>query len=334
VTDTMPLNLEPMLAKPGKLPENYDDYGFEIKWDGLRAIAYIAAGGITVQSRNRKEITAQYPELAALAAALGRRRVVLDGEIVALGEDGRPSFASLQHRMGRKSVAAIEKLAVTIPVSYMIFDVMYLDGDMLLEQPYRHRREVLRSLELEGQWWRTPLSRAGEGPAMIAASKGVGLEGVVAKRLDSRYEAGKRSGAWIKIKNQHRQELVIAGWIPGGGRRSGKVGAILTGYYDVSADEATQRGWPQRLVFAGKVGTGFSDLTLDRLREAFAALHSSTSPFAEEPPYKDAVYIEPSLVGEFEFTEWTQHHTLRHPSFKGLRTDKEPTAVIRESSGG
>ncbi|MDR3590334.1 MAG: non-homologous end-joining DNA ligase [Negativicutes bacterium] len=330
MSDPMPVNLEPMLAKPGKLPENYVDYGFEIKWDGLRAIAYIAAGRVTLQSRNRKDITAQYPELAALGQAAGGRSLVLDGEIVAFAPDGRPSFPSLQHRMGRKSASVIEKLSAAIPVSYMIFDILHLDGASLLARPYRDRREVLHAQGLEGDSWRTPLYRGGEGPAMVAASKEIGLEGVVAKRLDSRYEAGKRSGAWIKIKNQHRQELVIAGWIPGGGRRSGKVGAILTGYYDVTAAEAARRGESQRLRFAGKVGTGFSDLTLDRLKEAFAVLECPTSPFAVKPPYPDAVYIEPSLVGEFEFTEWTPHDTLRHPSFKGLRTDKEPTAVIRE----
>jgi len=330
VTDAMPLNLLPMLAVPGKLPDNYGDYGFEIKWDGLRAIAYITAGRITLQSRNLKDITPQYPELEALGAALGKRRLVLDGEIVALGQDGRPSFSSLQHRMGRKSVSAINKLTETIPVNYMIFDILYLDGDSLQERPYSDRRACLQNLALEGASWRTPLYRAGEGPAMVDASKEIGLEGVVAKQLDSCYEAGKRSGAWIKIKNQARQELVIAGWIPGSGRRAGQIGAILTGYYDVTADEAAIRGNPQRLFFAGKVGTGFSDLVLVHLKETFAALRRPTSPFAQAPPYKDAVYIEPSLVGEFEFTEWTPHQTLRHPSFKGLRTDKEPTAVIRE----
>lgn len=328
--ESMPAGLQPMLAKPGKMPDNYSDYGFEIKWDGLRAIVYIDKDTVTLISRNLKDITPQYPELAALGKALGRQQVILDGEIVAFGPDGRPSFSSLQHRMGRKAAKTIEKLTQTIPVSYVIFDILYLDGKLLLEQAYTKRREILQSLNLKGESWQTPQYRAGVGPEMLAASKSIGLEGIVAKRLDSLYEAGRRTGAWIKIKNQQRQELIIAGWVPGSGRRSGQIGAILTGYYDVTADEARRRGCPQRLRFAGKVGTGFTDRMLNSLKESFASLECPESPFAEQVPYKDAVYVDPSLVGEFEFTEWTPQGTLRHPSFKGLRTDKQPGDVIRE----
>ncbi|MDR3563994.1 MAG: non-homologous end-joining DNA ligase [Negativicutes bacterium] len=327
---SLPHDLKPMLAKAGPLPEDYSNYGFEIKWDGLRAIAYIEAGGISLASRNLKNITSQYPELAALGKTLGRHSVILDGEIVALDQAGQPSFSSLQHRMGLRSATTIAAMTATIPVHYMIFDILFLEGHSLQSLPYTERRAMLEALALNGSWWQTPPYRAGQGPDMVAASRDLGLEGVVAKRLTSLYEAGRRSGAWIKIKNQQRQELVIAGWVPGRGRRSGQIGAILTGYYDVTPEQAVARNHPQRLLFAGKVGTGFSDAMLHRLKAAFEDRRRTECPFSQQPPDKNALFIEPDLVGEFEFTEWTQDHTLRHPSFKGLRHDKEATSVIRE----
>lgn len=326
----MPKNIPPMLAKAGTMPACPGEWGFEIKWDGIRAAAYLDKGRLRLLSRNLKDITGQYPELAALAASLSASRLVLDGEIVALGPDGRPSFSRLQHRMGLVSPRTIAKVGREVPVTYIIFDILYRDGRLLTDLLYRERRRILEALAPSGPAWQTPAHKAGEGPAMLAASRAVGLEGILAKRLDSTYEAGKRSGAWLKIKNQRRQELVIAGWVPGQGKRRGAIGALLVGYYDRPPAQGSQA--PPRLVYAGKVGTGFSDRMLAELAGRLAPLRSETSPFAVTPPVAGAVFVIPQLVGEFEFTEWTPHNTLRHPSFKGLRADKDAAEVVREAT--
>jgi bifunctional non-homologous end joining protein LigD len=330
--DILLKKLMPMLAKPGKMPRNHNDYGFEVKWDGIRALAYITDHYTVFLSRNLKDISRQYPELSALNRTVDKKAVILDGEIVALGDDGKPSFACLQHRMGLVAEKTISRMTESTPVTYMIFDILYYNTRSLEPLPYTERRQLLESLSLNGDAWQTPAYYEGTGPTLLKASKDLGLEGIVAKRLDSSYEQGKRTGAWIKIKNQARQELVIAGWVPGSGKRSGRVGSILTGYYDVNPEEAILRGYPQRLIYAGKVGTGFSDSFLDWLQGVFTKLRRPVSPFSEPIPMKDAIFVEPRLVGKFEFTEWTRQHTLRHPSFKGMHADKEATQVVRETN--
>jgi bifunctional non-homologous end joining protein LigD len=326
---TMPDNIPPMLAKAGTLPADGAAWGFEIKWDGIRAVAYLDKGAFRLLSRNLKDIAAQYPEVAALAPSLPGRRLILDGEIVALAADGRPSFSRLQHRMGLSSPRTIAKVGQAIPATYIIFDLLYLDGRLLLASPYLERRRLLEDLAPAGPSWQTPAHKRGEGLEMLAASRAVGLEGILAKRLDSEYEAGKRTGAWLKIKNQRRQELVIAGWVPGQGRRNGTIGALLVGYW-----ERPPGGSEPRLVYAGKVGTGFTDRALADLAARLAPLRRDASPFAAKVPLAGAVFAAPVLVGEFEFTEWTPHNTLRHPSFKGLRPDKAAAEVVREPTPG
>jgi bifunctional non-homologous end joining protein LigD len=347
-----------MLARPGQMPANDGEYGFEMKWDGIRALLYIDGGRAFLSSRNLNDITGQYPEVLPLAEEPGAGRLVLDGEIVALGEDGRPSFARLQNRMGVVSEETVRQLMRTTPVTYMIFDLLYRDGVSLMDEPYARRREALAAMRLSGGAWQTPGYAAGNGPAVLAVSQSLGLEGVVAKRLDSPYQPGKRSGAWLKIKNQLRQEFVIGGWLPGSGARSGRVGAILVGYYDTAntrrragARERSGGGVERRLVYAGKVGTGFTDQMLDELAGLLQPLRRATSPFRAEPgsapsapdvrrvpraPIRwmgaaGAVFVEPLLVCEVEFTQWTPQGALRHPSFKGLRYDKDPREVIRET---
>ena len=326
----MPEDIPPMLAKAGTMPPEPALWGFEIKWDGIRAVAYLAKGALRLLSRNSKDITAQYPELAALAASLPDSRLVLDGEIVALGPDGRPSFSRLQHRMGLSSPRTIAKVGGEIPATYIIFDILYHGGRLLVDLPYHERRRILEELAPSGPAWQTPVHNKGEGPAMLAASREVGLEGIIAKRLDSKYEAGKRSGNWLKIKNQRRQELVIAGWVPGRGKRQGTIGALLVGYWVRPHSESGSSS--PRLMYAGKVGTGFTVRALADLTAKLATLRRDASPFAIKPPVADAVFVVPLLVGEFEFTEWTPHNTLRHPSFKGLRHDKDAAEVVREPS--
>ncbi|MDF2569272.1 MAG: ligD 1 [Sporomusa sp.] len=327
----MPI-IKPMLAKPGQLPAEQNKYGFEIKWDGIRTFFYLENNRYKLLSRNLKDITLQYPELAALAEAIGNSHteLVLDGEIVAFDSSGIPSFSRLQHRMGLKDDKVITEMMQQIPIHYIIFDILSLDGSPLLDKPYTERRTILESLTFTGTNWQTPSYKTGDGQTILDASRRLGLEGIIVKRLDSPYQPGKRTGSWLKIKNQHRQELVIGGWVPGQGARQGQLGALLIGCYDLPPEVAQARNVPQHLLYAGKVGTGFTQTTLTELAHLLAPLRTETSPFSQVPPVKNARFVEPVLVGEFEFTEWTPNHTLRHPSFKGLRNDKDPNQVIRE----
>jgi bifunctional non-homologous end joining protein LigD len=319
--EPMPEKLKPMLARAGKLPADDRGWVFEIKWDGVRAIVYSTPGELRLESRNLKEITGQYPELGRLNRALSSHSAILDGEIVAFDAHGRPSFATLQRRMHVGSPAQVKRLAKASPVTYMIFDVLWLDGHSLIELPYAERRELLDELALSGESWQTPEHLSGSGEDVLAATAEQGLEGVVAKRLDSAYAPGARSTSWVKIKNFGRQELVIGGWIAGEGRRERRIGALLMGVYDV--DGAFR--------YAGRVGTGFSDAELDRLAKLLAPLQRDDSPFtAGERPPREAIFCEPQLVAEVEFTEWTSAGSLRHPSYKGLRDDKAAKEVVRE----
>jgi bifunctional non-homologous end joining protein LigD len=319
--EPMPQGLKPMFASTGALPSDDHRWAYEIKWDGVRAVAYSQPGELRLQSRNLNDITAQYPELARLNRALSSHSAVLDGEIVAFDEHRRPSFAALQPRMHVGSKAQAKRLAERTPVTYMIFDLLWLDGHSLMEQPYAERVERLAALELAGESWQTPEHIIGRGEQVRAASAEQGLEGIVAKRLDSTYQPGRRTTSWLKVKNFGRQELVIGGWMPGKGRRGNRVGALLVGVYQRDG----------RLRYAGRVGTGFSEQELDRLGRMLAGLHRESSPFAagSEPP-PGAIFCEPRLVAEIEFREWTRSGSLRQPSYKGLREDKAPEEVVRE----
>ncbi len=322
----MPQGLVPMLAKLSGLPADDEDYGYEIKWDGIRALAFVQGGRIRLENRNRRDVSKQYPELRALGEQLGSREAILDGEIVALDEQGRPSFERLQQRMHVSSQSAIRRLTEEVPVSYMIFDLLYLDGRGTMGLPYRQRRASLEQLDLRGPAWQTPAYHAGAGRELLAAAAEQHLEGVLAKRLDSRYQPGKRSGEWLKIKNVNRQELVIGGWLPGKGSRAGKLGALLMGYYE--QDEHGQ----EVLRYAGRVGTGFKERDLEHLGRELAARSRDTSPFTGAQPPRGARFVEPELIAEIEFAQWTREHILRHSSYKGLRDDKPATAVPREQA--
>jgi bifunctional non-homologous end joining protein LigD len=319
---TMPARIEPMMAKLApKIPTPDDDWGFEFKWDGIRAVAYVEGGTVKLISRNGEEMTPRYPEIHAIGRALGSREVILDGEIVALDDKGRPSFEEIQQRMGLTSDSEIRRKMKEVPVTYMLFDVMWQDGHPLLNETYTDRRKALENLKLKGASWQTPPYEKGGGKAMLEASAKAGLEGIVAKKLDSRYEPGRRSGAWQKVKNRNRQELVIGGWLEGEGRRRGYPGALLVGYYKDG-----------KFVYAGKVGTGFTDATLDKLNKMMKPLARDKSPFDVGTPPRGAHFVEPKIVGEFEFVEWTKSGQLRAPAFKGFREDKPPREVVREGA--
>ena len=322
-TDTtaedMPDFVKPMFARLSGLPAEESDWAFEVKWDGVRAIARSEPGGIRFMSRNGNEVLGAYPELRALNRELGSHAAILDGEIVACDADGRPSFEALQPRMHLRGEAAVRRRAQATPVTYLIFDLLWLDGHSLTVLPYTERRERLAALKLDGERWSTPKFHVGEGSALLAATREQGLEGVIAKRLDSPYTPGRRSGSWLKIKHSRRQELVIGGWTEGKGSRSRRIGALQVGVYEEGA-----------LHYAGRVGTGFDAAELERLAGLLNPLEQSDSPFAGRQPPQGAHFAEPRLVCEVEFSEWTRAGLLRQPSYKGLREDKPATAVVRE----
>ncbi len=315
----MPERIAPMLATAAKgLPPDDARWAYEIKWDGVRAIVHSEPGRLRLESRNHNDITASYPELKALNRALSSHRAILDGEIVAFDEDGKPSFGLLQGRMHVSSEAAARRRAKDCPVALLLFDLLWLDGHPLLELPYEERRARLRELALDGPNWKTPDHVVGDGAAVLEAACSTGLEGVVAKRLDSPYVPGRRSTRWLKVKNVRREDVVVGGWLPGEGRRRERIGALLVG--------VAQDG---RLRYAGRVGTGFTDAELSRLAATLEP--RADSPFQGDPqPPRGAIWVQPTRVAEVEFTEWTADGMLRHPSYKGLR-EEAPGAVFLDA---
>jgi bifunctional non-homologous end joining protein LigD len=324
--EPMPEHLRPMAATLATdIPHDDENWGYEIKWDGIRAIAYCETGRLRLESHTLREIPPTYPELRALAAELGSTDAVLDGEIVAFDEDGKPSFERLQGRMNLASESAVRRRMADTPVTYLLFDVLHLDGRALMELPYTERRERLEGLRLEGPNWQTPSYHRGDGESLLDLTRQRGLEGLVAKRLDSRYLSGRRTRAWLKVKNLMGQELVIGGWLPGQGRRAGTLGALLVGYHE---DDDGER----HLRYAGRVGTGFTDDELDRLAGLLEPLRAKKSPFTGRQPPRETIFVEPELVAEVAFREWTNARTLRAPVYKGLRPDKKPEEVVFEQA--
>jgi bifunctional non-homologous end joining protein LigD len=315
----LPRLVRPMLATLRRdLPADQDRYGWEFKWDGVRAIAYVSGDEVRLVSRNDKEMAASYPELAVLTSRV-RAPVILDGEIVAL-RAGRPDFGVLQSRMHVRRPTT--RLIDSAPVHLYLFDLLYHGPDSLLELPYTERRARLEDLGLNADPVQTPPWFRDAG-AVLAVSLQHDLEGVVGKPLASRYHPGRRRD-WIKLKNIRHQEVIICGWQPGQGRRANTIGSLLIGvYYDDG-----------RLRYAGHVGTGFTGAALRELMRQLGALQRDTSPFSTPVPpryARGAHWVEPRLVGEVAFTEWTGDRSMRNPSWRGLRSGKSPQEVHREA---
>lgn len=314
-----------MLATAGPVPTG-DGWSFEFKWDGVRSgVAVDPAGMVRAISRNIREITRSYPELRQLPALTHRHRVVLDGELVVLDERGRPSFQLLAHRMHVQ--APTRPLLTRTPVQFYVFDLLWIDDQSLLHTPFLERRERLTDLDLnhEGLIRTPPHYTDTRGPDLLAVARDHALEGVVAKRLTSLYYPGKRSSAWIKTPLRTTQEVIIGGWTAGNGGRSGTVGALLLGVHDASDG---------RLRYVGRVGTGFTRRMLHDMQAMLETRPRSSSPFEDEVPREDARaahWVTPDLVGEVEHREWTAgDNRLRHPSWRGLRSDREPGEVKAE----
>jgi len=319
--EPMPDRIEPMKARTGPLPSDEESFAYEIKWDGIRAVAHLDRGHLDLTGRSGTDFTSRYPELRPLGGALGATRAIVDGEIVAFDDQGRPSFERLQSRMHLSTEAAAKRRSKDVPVTYVAFDLLWLDGHLTTGLPYRDRRCLLTELDLNGPSWRTPAHHEGDGAALLDATREQSLEGIIAKRIDSIYEPGRRSGAWIKVKHVTRQEVVIGGWVPGEGRRANSLGAICAGVHDEEGN----------LRYVGKVGTGFDEEALEQVTRGLAPLRRDTSPFVGRQPPRGTVFVEPRLVAEVEFREWTRSGTLRAGSFKGLREDVEPAEVVREA---
>ncbi|WP_290051632.1 non-homologous end-joining DNA ligase [Nocardia nova] len=301
-----------MLATAGALPADSAAWAYEVKFDGIRAIGYVERE-LRLISRNGNDVTAAWPELADLAPAVPP--IVVDGEIVAFAADGRTSFAALQPRMHQRNPAMIRALTRSVPATYLIFDLLHIGDRPLIDLPYEQRRGLLEQLGLRGPSWRIPPRLTGTGADVLAESARLGLEGIMCKRLDSPYLPGRRSPLWTKVKNVNDQEIVIVGWRPGAGRRAGRIGSLLMGVHDETGE----------LVYIGNVGTGFTQAMLDDLQARLRPLRRQTPTVTA--PVKDAIWVEPELVGEVSFTERTGDGRLRHPSWRGLRPDKTPDEV-------
>jgi len=319
--DPLLWKIEPMLASAANEPFDSPDFIYEPKWDGVRTIAFVDGGEVRLQTRNLLDCTKQYPEATQAAEALtGAYHAILDGEVVALNEKGVPSFQRLQPRMHVSDESTVRKLRKSTPVIYQVFDILYADGEDLTRKPLRERmRRLDEALTPMGSIRRSE-GFPGTGVALFEAAREQGIEGIVAKRLDSIYQPGARSPAWVKIKAFRTMECVIGGWTAGQGGRTKTLGALLLGVYRDG-----------RLQPVGHVGTGFDERTLRDLLKILEEDESPTSPFATEPRVNQpARWCLPELVCEVEYVEITRDGTLRHPTYRGLRPDVDPRDATGE----
>ncbi len=313
-----PPTYEPMLALAGTQPFDDDGWMFEVKWDGHRCLARLDGEGTRLSSRSGRDVTGQFPELTGLHRLLVGRNAVVDGEIVALDAGGRPSFQRMQDRFHR-SADELARHPGRVPIHFIAFDLLWLDGEALLDLPLAERRARLAEVLVETRDVRLSQAVDGRGTAFFEEVKGLGLEGVVAKRLASPYRPGARSLDWRKVKALRRQDCVIVGWTPGQGERAATLGSLLLAIWEEGG-----------LRYAGNVGTGFTHSFLERLLPELVEREVTTAPVRATPRLKGVRWVRPELVCEVEYLAWTDDARLRAASFKGIRTDKLPEDCRRE----
>ncbi len=309
-----------MLATLVDQPFDDDEWLYEIKWDGYRAVAFLEGGEVRLVSRNQNDLTAAYPELHAIPASVKARTAILDGEIVALDEEGRPSFSLMQQRTGvGEGGRRIRRTRDDIPVVYYVFDLLYLDGYDLMQTDLEVRKQLLASILTPDNLVRNSDHYIGNGSALFEAAAQRGLEGIIAKRRGSCY-LQKRSREWLKIKIVKRQECVIGGYTdPRGARQN--FGSVVLGLYD---DQG-------RLIPVGQAGSGFTEQTHDDMWKRLHAVETSRNPFFGKIESDRRVhFVKPELVAEIKFTEWTHEGEsgsvkMRAPVYQGLRFDKKPS---------
>ncbi|HEY5822282.1 MAG TPA: ATP-dependent DNA ligase [Propionibacteriaceae bacterium] len=321
-----PDEVEPMLATLTDV-ENFgpeDGWAFEMKWDGVRTVAYLAGGQVKLLSRKGRDDTAAYVDVADALSGVDVDSAVLDGEIVVLDPDGRPNFGLLQNRINLTKPGDIQRMAQTYPAQLMLFDLLELNGRSLVKQTYEERRALLDTLPVGSASPRIQIPPIFEMDlqAALETSQDLRLEGVVAKRRTSIYQPGRRSRTWLKLKLHLMQEVVIGGWRPGQGRRDGGFGSLLMGIPT-----------PEGLHYVGRVGSGFNDRQLDEIQAMLVSLARKTSPLIDVPreDARDAHWVTPTLVGEVSYGELTGPGRMRHPVWRGLRPDKDPDRVRWET---
>jgi bifunctional non-homologous end joining protein LigD len=312
MTHPEPPHLLPMLAGGNGVPPNPDAYQLEPKLDGVRIIATVQPDGVVLTNRRGGDVTSHYPEVAGLGEALAPHAAVLDGEVVTFNAQGQTSFQRLQRRMHVAQPTA--RLLAETPVVFVAFDVLWLDGALLLERSQTERRRLLDDLHVKGPAWQTAPVLDATPEELLDACRQLGLEGFMAKRVDAPYAPGRRSLAWWKVKCGRRREFVVGGWSTGQGSRQESIGSLALGCYD-STDEAAQR-----LFYVGQAGSGLNEEMIRQLQKLFGQIGVPASPFVNPPPLK-LHYVRPMLVVEIAYSEVTESGTLRQPSIKGFRTD-------------
>jgi bifunctional non-homologous end joining protein LigD len=314
--------MRPMLASPAEAVPEGEDWLHEVKWDGMRVLADVHDGRLTLTSRAGNDVTASFPELAGLAA--GYDDLLLDGEVVAL-EDGRPSFAALAERMHVADRRRAERLAAVRPVTYLVFDLLRLFGQDLTSQPLAARRDLLERLDLQGRHWQVPPVYA-DGAELFRATREQGLEGVVSKRRSSAYLPGRRSTDWLKSPHRSTISAVVGGWRPEKTNDAGRLGAVLLGV-------ASPEGWR----YAGRMGSGIAGAAQRTLAELLTPLRAESAPFCDTVPALDArgaVWVRPEVVVEARYLGWTREGRLRQPAYLGVRADLTPDDLLAEAEGG
>jgi bifunctional non-homologous end joining protein LigD len=289
--------VDPMKAGIGSLPPDDGTWAYEIKWDGYRTLAFIDNGSLRLQSSSGLDVTTSYPELHHLPTAVNATSAVLDGELVVLDANGRPSFEAIQRHQTQAAL--------------YLFDVLSINGTDIVSLPYRQRRELLEHLVEAGSNWMVPAYRVGEGAALLEAAEAQRLEGVMAKKLDSPYQPGKRSPHWRKVKVRVTETVVIGGYTAGSGNRAGTFGALLIGVEEPDG----------RLRFAGGVGTGFNQRRLESLTTMMRQSHAAECPFDPVPPRevcRTATWVQPIHHARIELAEFTNDGLARHASFIDL----------------